>query len=182
MAEVGNATLILLREKIGDLLGQRGRDRSPVTSVSAGVPRGVICEITGAARVEWVLEFLAENPELQVIWIEKEFELLPTSFEQRGVSLSRVFFIEGGDKVLQALRSALRSKVFSCIVAPNLFKSDERKLKAIRLLTEQANATLLLLGKEPQASWTIAFQLEVKRKYDEGGFSLRVLKDKAGVK
>ncbi len=182
MTEFASASILSLREKIGDLLGRRTKDRIQVSTLPDGIPKGTIVEVTGPARVEWVLHFLSENRDLGVAWVEEKFESLPTAFEQRGVNLEKLFFVEAGENTLRAVRTSLRGKAFPCIVAPNLFQKDEKKLKALRLLAEKANSVLILLSKKPHASWTIAFQLEALRREKDGSFRLRVLKDKGGAK
>src|SRR3954469_21692769 len=100
-------SLIEIREKLHTLgCGLEQRDFLNSQTVPGGVPRGVICEITGTARTEWVITLLNENPELMTFWVEEKLSILPTAIHQRGVDLSRILLAEAEDKLFQALRKA----------------------------------------------------------------------------
>src|SRR5689334_20263017 len=86
-----------LREKLGQLKGTLApKEFLPCDTVPTGVPRGVICEITGSARTEWILRLLKQHPDLITFWAEEKLSILPTAIHQRGIDLNRILIAETG--------------------------------------------------------------------------------------
>ena len=167
-----------LRDKLGTLRGTlEKRDFLPCQQPSSGVPRGVICEITGTARTEWIISFLLQNPELTTFWAEEKLTLLPTAFRQRGVDLSRLLIAETGDKLFQSLRKALRSKLFECVVLPGAIH-EVKVLKALQLFARESNACVFFLSKTPKNAWAIPFQVTADWEDGSTEFRVEVLKSK----
>jgi hypothetical protein len=171
-------SLAVIREKLGQFKGvAEPKEFLSSTTVPGGVPRGVLCEITGSARTEWVLEFMKCNEALTVFWAEEKLTLLPTGLQQRGIDLNRVLLAETGSLLFQALRKALRSKLFDCVVLPG--EIDEvRMLKALQLFARESNAFVFFLSKIPKNAWAIPFQLEVAWTSGVESYSAVVLKSK----
>ncbi|RYZ63991.1 MAG: hypothetical protein EOP09_16695, partial [Proteobacteria bacterium] len=113
-----SAAILELRDLIAQKEGRHARERLPSRSLTVGIPRGAIVELSGTAKIEWVLEFLKDNPSLKVFWAESQFTLLPTAIHQRGVDPSRILFADCGEDLFPAIRMALRSQVFECMIAP----------------------------------------------------------------
>lgn len=149
-----------LREKLAQWNGIQEREFLSCDTVPGGVPRGVICEITGSARTEWIIHLLRQNPSLSTFWIEEQLSILPTAIQQRGVDLSRILMAEAGDLLFQALRKALRSKLFDCVVLPGAIE-EVKMLKALQLFARESNATVFFLSKVPRHAWAIPFQIVV---------------------
>jgi len=177
MTDTERPSLLELREKLSHF--QRGlkavnsnSDSSGFTAmhveqeflecqkIPGGVPRGVICEITGTARTEWMISLLCENPKLITFWIEDRLSILPTAMHQRGVDLSRILIAEAGDKLFQALRKALRSQLFDCVVLPGIVE-DMKMLKALQLFARESNAAVFFLSQVAKNAWAIPFQISV---------------------
>jgi hypothetical protein len=163
-----------LKEQMEVILGRPTLERLPCSRLPSGIPRGSLIELTGFARVEWLLAFLKEHPELKVCWIEEKFNLLPTAFHQRGAGLDRFLFVEAGEQLFSVVRKALRSHVFEVLVCPSQFEED-RVLKALQLFAEKSNTAVFLLGTQPKTAWQISLQLECAA-LD----SVRILKQKKG--
>ncbi len=167
-----------IREKLTQWNGIQKREFLNCDTVPGGVPRGVICEITGSARTEWILRLLQQNPSLHTFWIEEQLTILPTAMQQRGVDLSRVLIAEAGDRLFQALRKALRTKLFECVVLPGAIE-EVKMLKALQLFARESNATVFFLSKVPMHAWAIAFQLSAD--WNHPGvhtYSVEVIKSK----
>ena len=147
-----------IREKLAQWNGIPKREFLDCDTVPGGVPRGVICEITGSARTEWMISLLRQNPPLQTFWIEEQLTILPTAIQQRGVDLSRILMAEAGDRLFQALRKALRSRLFDCVVLPGAI-DEVKMLKALQLFARESNATVFFLSKVSMHTWSIPFQL-----------------------
>jgi hypothetical protein len=147
-----------MKEKLAQWNGIQKREFLECDTVPGGVPRGVICEISGSARTEWILSLLKQNPQLQTFWIEEELTILPTAIQQRGVELSRILMAEAGDQLFQALRKAIRSRLFECVVLPGAIH-EVKILKALQLFARESNATVFFLSKTPLQAWAIPFQL-----------------------
>jgi hypothetical protein len=156
------------------------RERLPSSSYAAGLPRAALTELTGTAKVEWLIGFFNENPTLKILWLEENFTLLPTSLLQLGVSPNRIVYVEAKKELVKHLRKALKCQVFDCLVAPSIFE-EERVLKALQLLSERANAATILLAKEHRKAWPISVQLEIDRKTfnKKTEFRINIIKEKA---
>jgi hypothetical protein len=180
-----------IREKLAQWNGIQKREFLDCDTVPRGVPRGVICEITGSARTEWIISLLKQNPQLQTFWIEEQLTILPTAIQQRGVDLSKILIAEAGDRLFQALRKAIRSKLFDCVVLPGAI-DEVKMLKALQLFARESNATVFFLSKIPMQAWAIPFQLSANWNWsvaedsnsfrDTGSpqYSVEVLKSKWG--
>ncbi|MDR3608642.1 MAG: hypothetical protein P4M08_14865 [Oligoflexia bacterium] len=177
MAAVPADKILELRELIARKEGKLSRERLPSSTLSCGIPKAGITEIAGNFQVEWVISFFRENPALKVFWIERGFSLLPTALYQRGVNPDRFIFAEGGDELFPCIRKALRCQVFECVVAPSVF-TEERVLKALQLLSEKADSSLLLLARELKSSWPISLQFEVNRGATPKSFEIMLKKNK----
>ncbi|MBC7385142.1 MAG: hypothetical protein H7301_03140 [Cryobacterium sp.] len=173
------AKILELREMITQKEGRHTHERFASSTLSCGVPRGALTEVSGSAKTEWLIQFLRENPSLKVFWAEVRFSLLPTALHQRGVDASRLLFAECGDELFSAVRMALRCQVFQCIVSPSIYR-EEKMLKALQLLAEKSNATVFLLTEELQSAWPIKLQFGVKRGILGKGFEIELKKNKGG--
>lgn len=98
----------------------------PFSLVEGGLPQGGIIEISGAAgggKLEALLRFLAENPALQVAWVEEGATTYPCAFPQAGVDLERVLFVnaepahpEQQSFLMDCAHQILRSQIFGVLV------------------------------------------------------------------
>lgn len=170
-----------LRQLIAEKEGRILRGLWPSSSLACGVPKSAISEISGTAKIEWLAQFFRENPTLIVFWAEEKYNLLPTAFSQRGISLNRFIFADCGKELFVTLRKALRSHVFNCVVAPNQFE-EERPLKALQLLTERCHSSLILLTEEIKPKWPVCLQVEIDHApsaaADDAHFLIRIVKNK----
>jgi hypothetical protein len=177
----GRVSLTLLKEKIGAIEGDKGIEYFRVSSLTRGIPRGALIELTGDGKNEWIAHFLSEKKEVKVFWIEDKPTLLPTGLIQRGVSDQSLCIAQAADNLFKAVRIAMRSQVFACFVLPAVF-TEERELKTLQLLTEKANASTFLIAKEKSSFWPISVQLEIKTGHGNTAFDISVLKyKKAGI-
>lgn len=147
-------------------------DRLKSSSYLSGIPCGVLTEITGTAKIEWLFQFLAENPEHKVLWLESTFRLLPPAALQRGVNLNQIIFVETKTDIFAHLRRAIQSQVFKCIIAPSAF-AEMRLLNTLRVITKHANVATLLVANTPTRSWTIGLQLDIHRDLSGEGLQVR---------
>lgn len=149
-----------IREKLGRIHGIEKRDFLKCNTVPHGIPKGTLCEITGSARTEWILDLFKQNPDLNIFWVEDQLTLLPTALEQRGINLSRILLAEAGDKLFQTLRKGLRSHLFDCIVLPGAIH-EIKVLRALQLFSRESNTTVFFLSKVAKNAWAISLQLNV---------------------
>jgi hypothetical protein len=171
------AQLLQLKEMIALKEGRLHRERLPSSTLSCGLPKAAITEITGTAKIEWVIQFLKENPTLKVFWVETKFSLYPPALYLRGLNTNRFVFAECGAELFLSLRKALRCQVFECVISPSVF-SELKKLKALQLLTEKANCSLILLAERASCAWPIQVQFDVHR--DQIGLQVFIKKNKGG--
>ncbi|MBC7740905.1 MAG: hypothetical protein H7061_01830 [Bdellovibrionaceae bacterium] len=149
-----------------------------------GIPRGVVVELLGPCKTEWVIQFLAMHPEFKIFWAERDQSILPTALRQRGLDLTKITFGTFGKNLVQPLRRIIQSQSFEVILAPNLFE-EIKVFQAFQLFTEKANSTLFLFGEnEPSPAWPISLQLDIHKlnihKGDHNKFAIEVLKQKHG--
>lgn len=154
-------------------------ERFVSSSLWCGIPKGAITEIIGTAKIEWILSFLRENPDIKVLWIEEKFLLNPPSIYQRGIDLNRFLFVECGPELYETVRKALQFQVFGCIILPSAF-SDLRILKAVQLLSERSHSSVILLADKLQSSWPISVQFEVHWSNGWNNFNIKIHKNKRG--
>jgi len=168
-----------LKERIGHLHGKvEKREFLSCKNVFGGVPRGVLCEVSGSARTAWLLDFLIENPTHSTFWAEEKLTILPTAIHQRGIRLPQILFAETGeDKLFQTIRKALRENIFSFLVLPGSIV-ETKLLKSLQLLAREKDRCVIFLSKSPKTAWAIPFQ--VRADWCPGGksYEVEILKSK----
>jgi|GEM_PF-4915107 hypothetical protein len=172
-------------ELLRDLRAQTGihllpeREFWSAPQFACGVARGIVVELLGNARTEWLLQLFKMHPEPYILWVEKESLIHPTAIYQRGVKLERIQFVHSTGDLQQPLRMALESQHYPFIVAPNQF-SDIRIFQRLSLLAEKSKSTLFFLGDQKfSAAWPISLQLNIQQK--ENQFEIFVQRQKHGV-
>lgn len=150
-----------LREKTGSLgIPPKEFWNSP-DSHSPEVAKGILVELLGNARTEWLLKLFVANPEALILWFEGKARVLPTAVFQRGVESHRVKFIAFEGDLFQPLRLALESQHYPFIVAPNQM-TEVRSFQRLHLLAEKACSTVFLFGdKAFSNAWPVSLQVEV---------------------
>ena len=143
------------------------------------VAQGSVVEILGDYKIEWLSQFLALHPDLKVFWAERSPSILPTALHQRGVKLSQITFALLGQDLVQPLRRAIQSQVFSVVIAPQVF-SEIKIFQAFQLFAEKSNCILFLLGQEQASSaWPISLQLQIE-KGQKQQFEIEILRQRHG--
>lgn len=148
--------------------------------LSFGVPRGIVVELLGNAKTEWLLSLFALHKEHLIFWCEGKTQINPTAIQQRGISLDRIKFIHCEEGLQQPLRMALESQFYPFIVAPNTFK-EIKIFQRFQLLAARSKSTLFLLAdKKLSQAWPISLQININDGSD--GFELEVVRQKYGFK
>lgn len=149
------ASIEQLRELIAFKQGFSQKEHFATSLLSGGIPKGAITQIFGYGKTEATVQFLRDNPEQRVAWIEVDFELNPVGILQRDVNLTRILFTEAGEHLMWAALQALKSQLFSIVVlrTKSLHEKDLRKLQ---LAAEKANSSVILLSEEFSPSWPIS--------------------------
>jgi hypothetical protein len=153
----------------------------------AGVPRGALIEMSGAAgggKTEALLRLVSENPETRVAWVEERFTIFPSALPQHGVSLDRILFVEGkGANAIWVVHQLLRSQMFAIVVlgvGPGLLHDlrSDVVLRRLQLAAGKARATVVFLAESSLqgAPWPISVQIQVRRSTDNGEPVLNILK------
>lgn len=176
MDEIVRPSLFEIRKRLG-LVDLEKRHFLECPSVPGGVPRGVICEVVGTAKTEWLISLLISNPQLNVFWAESKWTLLPTAMQQRGLDLRRILLAETGGKTLQAVRKALRSKIFDCVILSGEIK-ETRMLKALQLFARESHAAVFFVSHVAKQAWAIPFQIQVDWVQGSSVFQVHILKTK----
>ena len=172
------AVLSELRQKTGSKLLQ-DREMWKAPQLESGVARGIVAELLGNARIDWLISLFKMNPDTLIFWCKSDQQANPVALKQRGISLERIKFIKSVADLQQPLRMALESQLYPFIVAPNRF-DEVRIFQRFHLLAEKSKSTLFLLGKKDfSLAWPIALQLEINNTSDE--FDIYIHKQKHGV-
>jgi len=143
------------------------RERYPFTSTPLGIPKGCLIEIVGPGKTETVAQFLRENPNLRVAWIEDAFTIYPCAIMQRKIRLHQVLFIEAKQENFWAASQVLRSGLFEIVVMSFQKQINEKVVRRLQLETEKANVSFFLLPENencspvPSASWPISMKLKM---------------------
>jgi len=129
----------------------------------------------GSGKTELMIRFFSENPGLKVAWIEEEFSFYPYFWEQSGLDLKKVCFLESGTHWSWCARQALNSGIFDCLVLGGGTR-DALELRRLQLLAEKSKCPVFLLSNEPTqaGAWPIQMQFSVQRMFD-GSLSVRKL-------
>lgn len=172
------AVLSELRQKTGSKILQ-DREMWKAPQLEGGVARGIVAELLGNARIDWLIALFKMNPEQLIFWCKSEAQANPVALKQRGVELERIKFVNSVGDLQQPLRMALESQLYPFIVAPNRF-DEVRIFQRFHLLAEKSKSTLFLLGnKDFSQAWPISLQLSIDN--TEDGFDIYVNKQKHGV-
>ncbi len=168
-----------LRLILGGACAPSSKEFWDAPALEGGVPRGVIVELLGPYKTEWLIQFLAGYPDFKIFWAQRDQAILPTALHQRGLDLTKITFGILGKQMTQSLRRTLQSQSFQIVIAPNLFE-EIKIFQAFQLFTEKSNSTLFLLGdKKPSMAWPISLQLEIHKGTDQD-FRIEILKQKHG--
>jgi hypothetical protein len=154
-------------EKLRHLVGSKTeRELIPFSLLPHGVPKGAITEISGKGKTEFVLQFLKENSELKVVWIERNFSAYPFGFLQREVDLDRFLFIEGAKDLDWCVYQALRTSVFQAVI---VYSEDIglNSLRRIQLQSEKSLAATLWLTDQPKNAWPVHLRIAIEREEGE---------------
>ena len=152
-----------------------------------GVPRSGLVEISaphGLGKTEVVLQFLNENPNLKVAWIEKDFTVFPSAFSAYRVKLDRVLFIDLSAPSTQhspiwCATQVLKSQLFQLLILAH-FTLQEVELRRLQLLSKQSGSLIFLLHTQPltQKSWPLSLQIQIHRFIATDAPILTVLKER----
>jgi hypothetical protein len=154
-------------EKLRSLVGTKTeRELIPFSLLSHGIPKGAITEISGKGKTEFVLQFLKENPEIRVAWIERNFSAYPFGFLQREVSLDRFLFIEGERDLDWCVYQALRTSVFQAVIVYSEHM-ELNSLRRIQLQSEKALSATLWLTNEPKDAWPVHLRIAIEKENEE---------------
>lgn len=143
-----------------------------------GVAQGIVAELSGNARVEWLLAFFNQHPDKLICHIETSQKLNPLAAQQRGVDLTRILFINTNEDLQKVLHRTIESAQYPFIVAPNP-NFDERSIQRLHLLCGKAKSTVFLLAdKTLSNAWPIALQLDIN--FNGENFNIEILRLKYG--
>lgn len=170
-------TLRLLRLQLGDTLYSE-KETWPAPLLPGGVAKGIVAELVGNGRTEWLLQFFQSHPQNLIFWCEREPAVSPTALHQRGIDLRRVLFVQAPHDLQKVLHRALESGHYPFIVAPNRVP-DVRALQRLHLLAGRSSSTVFLLAEESLSqAWPISLQMEIQ--FDGTGLQLQVARQKHG--
>ncbi|MBC7420639.1 MAG: hypothetical protein H7328_07920 [Bdellovibrio sp.] len=177
---MGRAELLQeLREKTG-MIELTDKEFWNAPYFPSGVAKGIVVELLGNGRTEWLLQLFKMHPQHYIFWCERETLANPTAFQQRGVNLERIKFVSSKGDLQQPLRLALDSQFYPFIVAPNNFE-DIKTFQRFNLLAEKSKSTLFLLAdKSFSTAWPISLQLEISSSAE--GFKIDIQRQKHGAK
>ncbi len=155
------SSLVALKALVGATYAPIERKFFHFSQIPQGIPQGIIAEVCGLGKTEFVVKLLRENANLKAAWVEREVTLNPCAFVQKGVSLDNVLFIEPKEFDVWVLLQLLNSQLFPIIVCQAI--EDEKLLRRLMLTCEKSGSTILMLSSHFKNSWTIKMQIEVAR-------------------
>lgn len=175
---MSNAALILeLRKKIGSL-GLPEKEMWKAPHFESGVARGIVAELIGNAKIEWLIQLFEMHPEELIFWVKSDGHANPVALRQKGIRLERIKFVKCANDLQQPLRLALDCQQYPFIVAPSTFK-EIRIFQRLHLLAEKSKSTVFLLGKDKLSqAWPISLQLEINKPKE---FEIIIHRQKHGV-
>lgn len=159
--QIVKPTIAELRELIGATKPD-DRPRHACSLYPEGFAVGSFVELTGSQRTEFTAQFLSENPELKVAWVEESITINPYALKQKGVCLDHILFIEGKKDLAWCLNQVLGSGCFQIVVTENS-RFQEKDLRRFQLLSEKAQNHFFLLSANPTPSWVPHLQLKTRK-------------------
>jgi hypothetical protein len=150
-----------LRAQIG-IVTASGKEFWRAPNLNGGIAKGIVAELLGNARTEWLVQVFVQNPEHYIYWCERDEHVLPTRLAEQGLDLTRVRFVYGSDDLQRILRLAVETPHYPFVVAPNRLK-EVTAFQRLHLLAEKSKSTVFLMAdKKFSQAWPIALQLEIK--------------------
>jgi len=151
----------------------------PFSVLEYGLPQGALIQIGGAlggGKTELLLNFLAENSQIQVGWIESLFTVYPAAFCSHKIDLRRILFLET-DSFEWAAQQLLESKLFPLVILSAVIE-NVIVLRRLQIAAEKAQASVVLLTEQcsTKNAWPISVQLYVRRSPHEGSIYLTPIK------
>lgn len=175
---MGKSELLHELREITGSIGLQDKELWNAPDFPSGVARGIVAELIGNARTEWLLQLFTLHPEHYILWCEREPKANPTAIHQRGVRLERIKFVNSAGDLQQPLRLALESQFYPFIIAPNRF-DDIKTYRRFHLLAEKSKSTLFLLADQKLSqAWPISLQLEIN--FSDRGFQITAHRQKHG--
>lgn len=129
------------------------------------VPKGAFIEVFGNARREVLIEFLRDQRDLTVAWVESELTLFPPSVAQRDVDVTRWLLVEAGENLLWVVEELLTSHFFSVILVSEM-SLTAALWRRFQRECERGGTTLFLLSEQPHEQVGSLFVLESERRGD----------------
>ncbi len=129
------------------------------------IPQGAITCLTGLGKTEFVLDFLSEQSDFSVAWIEEKFSFYPQAVAQKNLSAQNFLFLEASDQAIYTALQAIKAQVFQCVV---LYKEDLelKDLRRLQLFSEKSRCVLFWLTQNIQNKWPIALELKIEMSPD----------------
>ncbi len=144
----------------------------PFSLLENGLPKAGVIEFSGefgAGKTEAVLQFLMENPALEVAWIEKDFTIFPLAFLKYQLELSQILFIDVSSPLFKqtpywCASQILKSQIFPVLVLSHL-QISEIELRRLQLLSKKSGTLVILLSLSvlKQRNWSLTLQIHVQR-------------------
>jgi hypothetical protein len=138
-----------------------------------GIPKSGLVEFKGdlgSGKTEFLLQFLTENSDLSVAWVEKPFTLFPLSFFHYQLDIQRFLFLDLDSPKLKrstlfCVSQLLRSQMFPVIILSDLTLNNS-ELRHLQLATKKAGTLIIFLSSKLcsyKSSWPFTLQLHLKR-------------------
>lgn len=178
MSTATKADLVRHLRQLTGAIESTDRDFWMAPHLSSGVAKGIVAELSGHAKTEWLLALFKIHPEPFIFWCEREIKANPTAFFQRGIQLERIKFITHDGDLTAVLRLALESQHYPFIVAPT-YMDDVKTFQRLNLWAEKSKSTLFFLSeKKLSAAWPISLQLDIH--FSENDFAIDIVRQKHG--
>jgi len=159
----------------------------PFSWLAGGLPKVGLIGIhgsLGSGKTQAVIQFLNENPDLKVAWIESSFTLYPNALSLYGMSLNQALFLHCGSlssSVFWSATQVLMSQLFQiAILYHPLFAEIE--LRRLQILARQTQTLILILqdsdSKRSQVHWPFLLELETRRNHPDSLPTLTIMRSK----
>jgi hypothetical protein len=112
-----------------------------------GIPQGVLTQVTGSLKTQFVVDFLKEQNRLQILWIESDFCIYPYALWQQEVELGNVFFVKTKKYADQICKEVMDSQVFDIVVLSELTISSSLLIRLHNSIHKSFQVVFLLSSK-----------------------------------
>lgn len=162
-----------LRSMIASASAHKVKDFFSFNKIPKGFPKGSLIALSGQGKTQLMAEFLGENADLKVAWIESTWTLNASSLARYGIQFQNVLCVEAQNDSFWATLQILQSGLFDCVLCQQKNIFSEKQLRQLQLACESTGSSCFFLLQQKTSHWSLGYEIEVYRFKDQLDLDLR---------